>query len=396
MDDKISFREKIFLGVCFLYILYTIFPLFADISGIPVYLPSILLVSVVLILYPKVLGTRVFMWFCVYVLVLILYILLGKSFHINGLEQTLSPWYRLVVESAWILPAVLIGGVLVQLNSTRLYRIISYGCIVIYLASFFYVLPLLDADSHFLREEGYDLMHSYALLIFPVCLCVKKSYRLRRVGWLGILMIFAYMVIRTAITTGLFVALFSIIVVMLYNPRKRMRTIFSFASLAILIFVMDSFDAFVGLIDVVRPYFEETPVAYKLDDIRESILRNHLIGDTLTVRLDFHEMSRNAFFRNPIFGSDGVGGHSKVLDLAGSAGLVGFIPYLMMIISMLKAYMRAAKSSESGSYVVISFLLAGVYLYSKGIFGSPGYLSMMVIVPSIIMSMDSKEHTDKV
>ena len=337
------------------------------------------------------LFSRAFIWFCIYDLILLLYVLLGKSFHINGLDQSLSAWYRMVIESAWILPSVFLAGFLTYKNKLRLYRTVSYVSIIVYLISFIFILPMLTADSNFLREEGYDFMHTYALMIFPLCLCVKSAVRMKRAIWLFLLLAIGYMVIRTAITTSIVIALISIMVVLFYRPGNGMRTAFSFMFLAIIMLLLNSFGTFAAILDSLLPYFEGTPVEYKLQDIRESILRGSLIGDSLTVRMDLHTTSWTAFFRNPIIGSEGVGGHSKILDLAGSAGLLAFVPYLMIILSVLKGYIRLVKLPESKAYLVISFLLSGIYLYTKGVFGTPGYLSMFVIVPSIIMSLDHKE-----
>ena len=341
--------------------------------------------------FSEAIFTRAFMWFCIYDLILLLYILLGKSFHINGLDQSLSAWYRMVIESAWILPSVFLAGFLMYWDKLKLNRAVAYISIIVYLISFFFILPMLNADSNFLREEGYDFMHTYSLMIFPLCLCVKSAVRMKRVLWLLLLLAFCYLVIRTAITTSIVIALISIIAVLFYRPGKGLRTAFSFMFLALILLVLNSFGAFAAILDSLMRYFEGTPVEYKLQDIKESILRGSLIGDSLTVRMDLHTMSWTAFFRNPILGSEGVGGHSKLLDLAGSAGLLAFVPYLMIIISVLKGYVRLVKLPESKAYLVISFLLSGICLYTKGIFGTPGYLCMFVIVPSIIMSLDHKE-----
>ena len=214
---------------------------------------------------------------------------------------------------------------------------------------------------------------------------------MKRVLWLSVLLAFVYMTFRTAITTSILVLLLSVLIVLFYSPGSGLRTVFSLVSFVIILLVLNSFGAFAGILDSLMPYFEGTPVEYKLYDIRESLQRGYLTGDSLTVRMDLHKMSLDAFCRNPVLGSKGVGGHSKILDLAGSAGLLAFVPYVMIIVSVLKDYLRLAVSREAKAYLVISFLLSGIYLYTKGVFGTPGYMSMFVIVPSIIMSLNLKD-----
>ena len=136
------------------------------------------------------------------------------------------------------------------------------------------------------------------------------------------------------------------------------------------------------------PYFDGTAVEDKLLDIHNSLSVGMVVGDTLTGRMDFHAISRNSFFSNPLFGASRVGGHSKFLDVLGSMGLFVFVPYIMILVSSLKSQQRFITSQSARSYLLISFVIACVFLYSKGIFGSPGYLFMLVIVPSLIMTME--------
>ena len=48
-------------------------------------------------------------------------------------------------------------------------------------------------------------------------------------------------------------------------------------------------------------------------------------------------------------------------------------------------------NGELRAYLYLSFILAAIYLYTKGIFGNPGYLFTLVIVPSIIISVKSSK-----
>ena len=56
----------------------------------------------------------------------------------------------------------------------------------------------------------------------------------------------------------------------------------------------------------------------------------------------------------------------------------------MMLYASLKRYAFRLEDRGLKSYLYFSFVLAAVYLYTKGVFGNPGYLFMFVIVPSII------------
>ena len=67
-------KKKIFLITALMYILYIIFPLFADSFRIPIWLPSMVTVAIMVCLYPKAFANNIFYWFVVYAVILALYV----------------------------------------------------------------------------------------------------------------------------------------------------------------------------------------------------------------------------------------------------------------------------------------------------------------------------------
>ena len=404
MVDKLTLKDKMFLCISFLYILYTIFPLFSHLIPLPVYSVVLVVVVAIGLLYPRLFLSKTFLWYVLYVVVLLLYVLLGKQIHINGLAYSLSPFNRLMIEAAWILPSIVIFNVLLLRNSKALYRYIGYGSIIILAISFIYILPSLFAHSHFLREEfdsesvplglpEYDLMHSYALMIFPLCLLFKRKDGFRKFLVLLSVILFFYVVIKTEVTTSFFISIISILLVLFYRPNRKSQSVLSFSVLLIIVMVLYYSGAMISIVEFLLPYFDGSTIAFKLNDIHDSLLEGKLTGDTLTGRTDYHGMSINAFLSNPVIGSMPVGGHSKILDTLGAMGLLAFIPYIMIIISTLKYYTkRVSQSVDMRVYLFVSFLLASVFLYTKGIFGAPGYLFMFVIVPATIMTLQDHDN----
>ena len=400
MNNRLTTKEKSFIAVTFFYIAYTIFPLFADTTGIPVYIPAMALVAALLMMYPKAFFGDSTKWFVAYIGVLMLYTVLGKPIFINGLNRSLSPIYRIIVESAWILPNITIMNVLLYRNDKRLFQIVGYGSIVLLVVAFLYILPLVVSSTNMLREDmegfasirpiglpGYDLMHAYTLMILPLCLLVKESVGKMKPLCLGLLLLFAYMITQTAVTTSLVVLSLAVLFVLLFDARKLLRSILILGMILLLGNVLDLQEFFLKIIDGLMPYFEDTAVAFKLEDLHTSLMQGRVTGSSLTGRMDYHQVSKDAFFANPIVGTDRAGGHSKILDMLGAMGLLAFIPYFMIIYAGLRRYVFRVKDRELKSYLYFSFILAGVYLYTKGIFGNPGYLFTLVIVPSIIMSV---------
>ena len=53
MNSRLSVKDNVFILITFFYVAYTIFPLFADITGIPAFIPAIFLVVVLYVMFPK-------------------------------------------------------------------------------------------------------------------------------------------------------------------------------------------------------------------------------------------------------------------------------------------------------------------------------------------------------
>lgn len=402
MNSQLLTKDKAFILFSFFYIAYSIFPLFADTTGIPIFIPALTVTAVLLLMYPKAFWGQSTKWFVAYVGVLFLYVVLGKPIFINALSPTLSSTYRIIIESAWILPNITIMNVLLYRNNTRLYELVGYGSLALLVVSFLYVLPLVMSTSNVLREDlhnlevarpkglpGYDLMHAYTLMILPLCLWVKESAGKIRYCYLAILLLFAYMVTQTAVSTSLVVMAVAVLFARIFDIKKLQRSILVLSLLLFIGYVLSQYGFFLKVVDGLMPYFEGTAVSLKLEDLHTSMVQGQVTGSSLTGRMNHHQTSIDSFLKNPIVGSDLAGRHSKILDLLGAMGLLAFIPYFMILYTGLRRYAFRIKDKELKSYLYFSFILAGVYLCTKGIFGSPGYLFMMVIVPCLLMCVSS-------
>lgn len=397
-------KDKIFLAVSFFYILYVIFPLFADYTHIPVSVPAIVVVAGVMISCPQVLRNSAVKSFVAYIVLLFVYSGLGLPIYINGMDHSLSAIWRITIEAAWILPAILIAAALTSRNDQRMYKIIGYGSLALLAISFVYILPLVMSASNILREDvqdleslrpvglpDYSLMHSYTLMIVPLCLLIrgnKGKYKI--LAWI-LTFLFFYMVTQTAITTSLLLLVVIFLFAILYKENSGWKTVMGLVASSLILFVLYSQGFFLWLVDGLMPYFEGTSVSYKLQDFHYSLIQGSITGSSITGRIDYHGISKNSFWENPIIGGGEVGGHSKILDILGSMGLLVFVPFAMIIWkSMRMQIARVSYSKEMRAFLILGYAISFVYLYEKGVFGASGWLFMTVIVPCAILAQ-SKE-----
>ena len=110
-------------------------------------------------------------------------------------------------------------------------------------------------------------------------------------------------------------------------------------------------------------------------------MQGHVTGDSLTGRQDYHGMSINSFFSNPLFGGGMVGGHSSLLDRLGGMGLVAGLPFIMIFVSFFKRMIRVYKTTMAKEFFVVGYIVAFVYLINKGNWGGESWLLLMVLLP---------------
>ena len=134
-------RKKILLVGCLLYIMYTIFPLLADLIPTPVWLPSIALVVLIWFLYPKVLGNKIFVPIVVYAVVLLIYVLLNHGLAVG--IGTVADSKKFFIEMSYILPPASIFSVLLLLDDQELTKKLTLYSFVILFISFGFEYPIM-------------------------------------------------------------------------------------------------------------------------------------------------------------------------------------------------------------------------------------------------------------
>lgn len=402
---SLSGREKMFLFVSLSYILFFAFPLFADLTHIQPQFVCMFATILLLFLYPNAFTSKVSRWFFIFISVLIVNALLGRHIHINGLSNdTLPALWRITIEVAWVLPAILMMSILLKLDNANLYKAIGYGSVIILTISFIYILPLLMAYSNILRAastEGsleftrplglpdYTLMHAYVFMLPGLCMYMKKNTGIKKCISFLLVVLFFYVITQTSVSTsiamGLFIVLFSII----YNENDKHKSVVWGIVAICVFFAAYQMGLVLAFVDWLMPFFEGTAVSFKLQDIHDSIINGALQGGSFEGRADHHEISQMSFLENPIFGGGKAGGHSHVLDTLGTVGLIGFIPFFLTIWFSMKNYTNIINKNDR-IYMYLVFGIAGVYLYHKGIFGSAGWLFMCVIAPSLVKTISNE------
>ena len=401
---NLSGREKTFLFVCFSYILFFEFPLFADLTQIPPHFFCVCSTILLLLLYPNAFTSKATKWFFIFIAILLANVALGRHIHINGLSNdTLPALWRITIEVAWILPSILMMSILQKLDNPNLYRAIGYGSVIILTISFLYILPLLMTYSNILRAAStennleftrplglpdYTLMHAYVLILPGLGMYMKKNVGYKKFISFFLIVLFCYVITQTSISTSITMGLLIVLFFIIHDDRNKQKSMF-WGLIAVFAFLAAyQMGLVLAFVDWVMPFFEGTAVSFKLNDVHDSIVNRAIQGDSFEGRASLHKLSQMSFLENPIFGGGKAGGHSHVLDTLGTVGLVGFFPFFMTVWCIMRNYTNLVIKNDR-IYMYLVFGISAVYLYNKGIFGSTGWLFMCVIAPSLVKTISN-------
>lgn len=401
--DGIYGRERLFLYITFLFILFNCFPLLGDVTRIPSQYVCIATCVGLLVLYPRSITDKAVIWFALFIVILYINGYMGRYVHINGLANyTLPLNWRILIEIAWILPALIIFSILKQKKDPRLFKIVGFGSVTVLALSFVLILPILLSHSNILREAlysdnldiekpfglpDYTLMHAYTFVLSGLCLNAKIQRGKFRVLMMVVVALFFYVITQTAVSTSITVATLLVIFTLLYDENNKSKSIVCFILLGFIGAIIYYSGAILSIINWLLTIFDGTAVQSKLEDLYVSIVEGEIQGGSFETRENLHQISIDSFYSDPLFGGGKVGGHSQVFDLLGSVGLVGFTPFFLMIWSCFKTYLNMIPRGLARTFMIITFMVPCLFLYHKGIFGATGWLFTFVIAPSLVKAI---------
>ena len=393
-------KKNIYLIVTLLYILYTIFPLLADMINIPVWLPSIAVSLALFILYPQAYANKIFYWFLVYAFVLFVYLIVGRPLTIG--IGTVQDSRKILIEFSNILPAISIVSVFFHLKDEKVTRQLVMWSMIFLFVSFIVAIPLMrqyNSIREALEEEnygafsipglpGYSLMHAYALVLPVLCYATKVFSGWKKILFIVALAVVCFVVYDTFVTTSLLIML-GVVMFTIIFPKKNPRRLWITAALTLVIVLfMYETGLFIRIIDWMMPAFDGTAAETKLWGIRQSLLQGQLTGGDIEARQEYHRISWNSFLNNFLFGSSVVGNHSTLLDRFGGMGVVAGIPFIMIFISFIKRMGKLYETKIARAFFWAGIIAGAIFLYQKGLWGCESWLMYLVLMPMGILVLE--------
>lgn len=404
-------KKQVFVITVILYqliVLSSIFRFFIPIS--PTIYP-ILIFIISFSLYPQYFPTPSFFAFLAYALTLTVYLIFGVGINTIGFGG--SDFKKFLIELAFILPSISIANVLRQINDPSVLKRVSISGIVILAVTLLITFPQILSDNTLLRlastslntgttemyqeyaSKGlpnYSLLHSY-VIVFPIIvgLFLKKKGK-QKVLWGMMGLLIAFTIIRSVTTTLMLIMFLNILIILIYRKRNRYMNLVNIFAVIFIFYLLLSFKIFDSASSYLIKVFAGTSAESKMTDLR-ILLNSGEVGLTVTGRQEFHRAAWERFIESPLVGTSGGGGHSTFLDHLGGAGILGFIPFVLIFFYQFQEWTRTIPS-QSKIYFYLGWFSALILLYSKGLFGQEGWFMLTVLLPSMtfIFSKSYENH----
>lgn len=391
-------KQKIFAICASFYVAYitwsfsrSIFPTFFG-TIIP-----ILMLLVCIVLYPSYLVKNAsFLWSIIYVLASLIVVCFHK---LSGYGFAHGEFDTLLIEFAWVLPSIAVGGILTKMDKHSI-KTVFRTFIITFAISLIYIVPVALANTSAIRSIsvagmfgqetdnelqayvpgfwGYTMFHMVALslaLFWGLAFhCTSLKAKITYLCLFAGLMI---VVVQSCISTTQFYMII-VVVMLLWHQWKKAHTIVTAVIIIGIILVVTNINV---VLDFLLDYYHGTAVELKLKDINDLINGGTGYHSTIDGRLNYQKEALDAFYRNIFIGDTySGGGHSIILNRLGSLGLIGFIPFILMIYYQFRQwYILMPKISRY--YFLLSWAGAALLMYSKNCFNQEGYLFICIVIP---------------
>ncbi|MDD2604601.1 MAG: hypothetical protein PHF66_07305, partial [Desulfobacteraceae bacterium] len=247
-------------------------------------------------------------------------------------------WYFVPMFDIFV--CYLIWSIINKKNYYKELRKLTRVALILILITSAITIPLLLINPIFVREAmsadsdnsvgtiGYSYMHSLPSLIPVFIYHIKKSKGKPRLVWLILFAIISYLILLANFGTILFISLI-LIPVSFFISTKRFAITIVFLILSLVVFTNDTM--ILNIIDTMKPFYTNTAIENKLNDIEVSIKFKSQTGQ-VAFRGELYNQSIDSFIENPFWGTDkseDAGGHAYIFDFLAWFGLIGTLPLII-------------------------------------------------------------------
>ena len=203
----------------------------------------------------------------------------------------------------------------------------------------------------------YGLPHAIPIIIPAIVKLARnrKVSLLQRLFASLLVLLLSYFVLISEVTTAILLLFFAIVGSFLINSASRKKTYARLAILSIIALPFMSQDVVLSSLSKIAEFVPvENSFHGKLVSIENTIKYDEAEG-SVESREDKYSMSWNSFLEDPVMGGSGTvitGGHSTILDTFGAYGLLGGIPFLLLLFFHLKSVHKLVPEETKSFFFV--------------------------------------------
>lgn len=406
-------KKKAFVGITLFYIAFLFAPLLSNYTPINSTSASIITAGSLLFMYRFLLNDKIFLWYASYLCVLAFFVCIGKTITI-GLGD-MSDSRKLLIEAGFTLPTMMIFLILRYYNDAKLYNIVGWSALIVNVFSFLYCVPLIIGNSNILRiyiTKGmadlysnygiptYPALHSHVIIIPAILYSIRQNKGRYKIFYIACFALYMYIIFNASITTNLVISLLVVLFALIYRNNIQ-RTIVSMMMFAFFLTGLH----FTGVIESIFDYAisatEGTYSHTKIIGFKEMYLGNN--DDVVEERSNLHEISFVSFITSPVWGhnvarsgakeadtitseNSVIGYHSSLLDRLGGMGLMGGLPFIMVLWLIFKDWKSRMPRGDCQYFYLFGAMAAFILLYEKAVFGQEGWFSLCIYLPCLILA----------
>ena len=237
--------------------------------------------------------------------------------------------------------------------------------------------------------SNYYLPHAIPTIIPALVLFLKNDFSKRKkIGVISILIACIALVYFSGAMAALLLLLFALFGSLVISKERNNLRVIIIAFFLLSPFVFSQ-ELLLNSLEKIRSLLDEENFFYsKIVDFENSIIGNTPAGD-IDERSSLYESSWKGFFSNPLIGTnDKIGGHSTNLDFLASMGLIGFIPYALLLFSVYKWTSKKLAYSTI-PYYSLGFFTGIIMLSIKSINNMETWFFLFVLLPIVLREASS-------
>lgn len=236
-----------------------------------------------------------------------------------------------------------------------------------------------------IADYGMAAMMSFMPVVLIYWLKSKTKDRKRWLLWSGVIIIVSFMYLGQVTTTFILCLMVSLMAFL--NFKNRALSFVGIGLVALLLLtqltgVLDFVISFTGSGSMNDRFvsISEAASGESLDDTSDAGIRWALLSTTIS-----------SFIAHPLFGSSSAitGGHNYFLDMLAKYGIIGCLPFFLMIRNQFKVISSYLSAEAKRYYVIIlvGFITLGII---KNMSGTDYWIYLFIYYPAILVWIDSK------